>query len=552
MIRTVSVPKRFRSYRFRRGVLTVDRAPVTVSTETKSKTYDGTPLEAGDPVVTGLAGSDAIEAAAVEGLTITGVGSVTPSLEWKWTSVGNADNYTVSVEPGTLTITVNSTPVTITALSASKVYDGEELVVDETTYDGLPDGIWAYGEVEGSLTDVGTAVNELTDYVIGDSNENDVTAYFSNVTLVDGTLEVTPRQVTVTSSSRPEKTYDGKPFPVSTENPPTIEGLIDAEASYVGVTEDLSPVDAGTYENTCSIDWNSVDKNNYAVTTNYGTLTISKAPLSVRTTTVASQKHYDGTPLTYGTLLVEGLVNDEEIEVTVVDGEITDVGSVTSTFDIEWITAKESNYALETRGSNLEIMTTRLVFDLKGPTVEYGESFSLLSATLTCEGTDIPCVAPSISQSGFEASYSLPAEGEAVRLTVSDFRYDATDPGTYPMTYTYSLGGKESNYEISFVNTALVINKPLISFVVTAPAGDNPLGYGYEEGGITAACNGTELVRTSMSTSDSRPTMTAVFDLPYGGGTVAITANYINLQEDFNVSFSGNTIEYDVSVQQGG
>ena len=76
-------------------------APLTVTTPSAEKTYDGTALTAGPAEVTGIQGDDAIFAAATG--SQTEVGSSVNTVEMTWN--GLAGNYDVTFELGTLTVT---------------------------------------------------------------------------------------------------------------------------------------------------------------------------------------------------------------------------------------------------------------------------------------------------------------------------------------------------------------------------------------------------------------------------------------------------------------
>ena len=76
---------------------------------------------------------------------------------------------------------------------------------------GLPEVFSAEITVEGSQTDAGSSPNRVAGYVIRNAYGEDVTAHFSRVETVDGTLIVNPAPITILTGSA-QKAYDGLPL----------------------------------------------------------------------------------------------------------------------------------------------------------------------------------------------------------------------------------------------------------------------------------------------------------------------------------------------------
>ena len=110
------------------------------------------------------------------------------------------DNYTLTQPVLSAEITLR--PITITAASAMKVYDGTELTDDG--YE-IIDGSLAPAQtldsvtVTGSQTEVGSSPNVPSDAVITDDAQVVVTANY-NITYEDGTLKVLPQGALTTSN----------------------------------------------------------------------------------------------------------------------------------------------------------------------------------------------------------------------------------------------------------------------------------------------------------------------------------------------------------------
>ena len=255
---------------------------------------------------------------------------------------GSSANYKVTVT--NKTYTVSEAPVTITTGSATKPYDGTPLTVAASITGLAPED---EGKVTvtatGSVTDVGSVENGYTiDWG---------SAKASNYTLTEekGTLTVTAAPITVTTSTE-EKVYDGKPLIGSA----SVSGLAAADESKVTVTATGTITDVGSAENTYTINWGSAKAGNYDLTEEKGTLSVTKAALTVETS--SASKMYDGSPLTSAGVTVTGLAAADEGKVTVTaTGTITGVGSAENTYTIEWGGAKAGNYTVSDAPGTLTV-----------------------------------------------------------------------------------------------------------------------------------------------------------------------------------------------------
>ena len=284
------------------GTLTVTPASVTVTTGSAEKEYDGTPLTNDEASISGLVNGETAAVTATGSITKVGSTANTYSIRW-----GSADssNYNVSEQLGTLRVTGRAprAEVTLTAASARKTYDGTALTDSSFTSDGLPDGFSVTATVSGSRTDAGSSKNKITSYTIYDENGKKVTAQFTKVTTVDGTLTVDPAPATVTTGSA-EKAYDG--FPLNSSKA-SVSGIVPSEEGYVTVTATGTITDVGTADNTYSIDWGRAKSSNYTLSESLGTLAVTKNDTKITFTSASAEKIYDGTELSARTVTVEGL-----------------------------------------------------------------------------------------------------------------------------------------------------------------------------------------------------------------------------------------------------
>ena len=171
------------------GTLTITPRSVTLTSETASKTYDGTALE--KPVVT--VGGDGFVEGQVKEIKATGSVTNAGSVANTITFTPNKEtfkegNYAITKNEGTLTI--NKRSVLITSQSATKTYDGSALTRPAVTItgDGFVPGELAKAEATGSITKVGSTPNTIQYTTTGAFN-----AANYSIALSVGTLTVTEK-----------------------------------------------------------------------------------------------------------------------------------------------------------------------------------------------------------------------------------------------------------------------------------------------------------------------------------------------------------------------
>ena len=346
------------------GTLTINKRSVTLTSASDSKVYDGTPLTKPEVTVTGdgFVDGEVTDITAIGSVTNVSEGEVTNTIEYTTTDNFKADNYTITEELGTLTITPLDVTVTIKGNTGTYEYDGTEKTVEGYTLD-ISNNLYKASDVnlvnsqaKISATVPGTYAMGLTPGNFENTNPN------FNVTFVvkPGKLTIENRPITITADDVTVK-YDGQPHG---ENGYSITAgsLVDSHAATVTISG--SETDAGKYE-----DWlvpsvtKIVDAENKDVTGYYdiscedGFLTIK--PRSVTLTSETASKVYDGTPLT-----------KPEVKVTgdgFVEGEVTDIratGSVTHVSEGEVTNTitftkgqkfKDSNYTITKTEGKLTI-----------------------------------------------------------------------------------------------------------------------------------------------------------------------------------------------------
>ena len=223
---------------------------------------------------------------------------------WSSEGVVSKSNYTIVENYGTIEITKR--PITVVSASATKEYDGTKLMADGwyISFGSLVNGQSLVGTaLESELTNVGKIFNTCGDgvepeFVIRENDENVTDNY--EITYIWGTLEVTPRPITVISANA-EKTYDGEELTASGWS--VMSGELVSGHTLVGTELSSSIINAGSVLNTCDgtpvfivRSGDGVVTSNYAITYVWGTLTVK--PIEITVETGSAEKTYDGEYLT--------------------------------------------------------------------------------------------------------------------------------------------------------------------------------------------------------------------------------------------------------------
>ncbi|MDR0875375.1 MAG: InlB B-repeat-containing protein, partial [Clostridiales Family XIII bacterium] len=308
---------------------------ITITADSDTKTYDGTALVKNSFTTSALpAGVTRVEATAIGSQTNVGssANAVTTYKLYNGTTEVTAFFTKVKKVDGALTVTANDTDgITITADSDTKTYDGTPLVKNSFANSALPAGVTSVtAVVEGSQTDVGVGENKVKSYKLYNGG-TDVTAYFTKVTLADGTLTVTANTtdgITITAGSA-SKAYDGTALVRNSfTNSVLPAGVTKVEATVTG-----SQTDVGSSKN--EITSYKLLRGDTDVTSFFnaaalvdGTLTVSINTTDAITITAKSDtKKYDGTALTkndFDTSALPGGITSVE---AVVVGSQLNVGS---------------------------------------------------------------------------------------------------------------------------------------------------------------------------------------------------------------------------------
>ena len=317
------------------GTLHIEKRDVSLTSETASKEYDGTPLTRENVTVerNGFVAGEVTDLRATGSVTYVDQGEVTNTITFTPTDKFDENNYSIIKQEGRLSITKREgegKTITVTANSGEKVYDGTPLTNNGFTHTGvLVDGDVLTAVVEGSATNVGDEGKNVVKSYVVKRGDVDVTGNYTFGNSIDGKLTINKRTVNLTSETA-SKEYDGKPLtkPVVTV---TGNGFVTGEVSDIKATGSATFVDDGKVTNAITYtEGENFKETNYTISKEEGKLSITKRGGEGKTITVTAnsdEKVYDGAPLTNNGFTHAGALVEGDELTAVVEGSQTDVGS---------------------------------------------------------------------------------------------------------------------------------------------------------------------------------------------------------------------------------
>ena len=286
------------------GSLTINKLNVVLTSETASKTYDGTALTKPIVKVTGdgFVAGEVSDIKATGSVTHVSAGEVTNTITYTEGTNFKESNYNITKTEGKLSITpLGGVVVTIKGQTKTVTYDGEEhtawkydvIDISDPLYIKAPDEVpnfWNKNAKGARGTDAGTYAMGWEAADFENTNTN-----FSNVefVVVDGKLEISKRSVKLTSASD-SKVYDGNAL---TNGEVTVSG--DGFAKDEGATYNVtgSQTVVGTSDNTFTYTLNEGTKaDNYTIEKTEGELEVTPVTDKVIVTITGKTKTvtYDG------------------------------------------------------------------------------------------------------------------------------------------------------------------------------------------------------------------------------------------------------------------
>jgi len=263
------------------GTIKVLPAELTVTTDSATKVYDGKALTAG-ATVNGLVDNEEVTLKATG--EQTQVGSSSNGYKLTFDKTAKAKNYkVVSENLGTLTVTKQS----IVPSDPGTPSDNYKGVTVDDPKDAVYDGVehkWMPVVKDAD----GKTLVEGVDYVVAYDTDDFIDITTINVTItgkgnytgaIAKSYRITKAPLHVVTGSA-TKVYDGKALTSATV---TIDGL--AKRDRIGITVTGKQTTVGSSQNTYAIDWMQTSADNYELTEELGTLTVTPAPAKPKTPT---------------------------------------------------------------------------------------------------------------------------------------------------------------------------------------------------------------------------------------------------------------------------
>ena len=512
------------------GTLEITPREITLTSGSDEKIYDGTPLTKDEVTVSAPGFVDG------EGATYTVTGSQTKvgesdnSFTYKLNDNTYASNYTITPEYGKLKVkpVTAEVVVTITEHSGSAKYDGTEKTVTGYDVTSISNPLYTVNDFNfsGDATIKGTDADTYAMNLVPGNFENN-NPNFKNVrfNILDGTLVITPRVLTITSGSD-SKEYDGTPL---TNSKITVTG--DGFAENEGATYDVtgSQLDVGSSDNTFDYTLNDNTKaDNYIITKELGKLTVTQKSSEITIKALSDSKLYDGTPLTNDKYeFTQNILADGDVLHVTVEGSITNYE--------DGVDGKVANVVTDyyVTNSNGDVITENYKFapSINGTLEIIRRNVTLTSATddKVYDGTPLTKDEVTVSGEGF-------AENEGATYDVTGSQ---TDAGSSDNSFTYTLNDntKAGNYIITTVVGKLTVTASDKEVVVYISGNTGTEKYdgtekavtGYEVTGIS-----NNLYKESDFTFSGKATVSAtdVKETAYMMGLTA--ADFENTNENFS------------------
>ena len=530
------------------GTLTISKRKVTLTSQTDSKDYDGTPLTRPNVTITnGFVKDEVKEVKATGAVTNVSEGEVTNTIVITEGENFKESNYSITKHEGTLSITEVDAEVTVTI-------KGHE---ETATYDGNPHSVEGYeitdisnklytkddvkftGQAKAEGTEAGTYQMHLTKDLFSNKNSN-----FKKVTFVveDGSLTINresiddQKRITVTkpeNSKYNDEEHKNKPTVTDAE---TGKALVEDMDYTLAYSDDVTNAGTVTVTVTGIGNYEGSFEVTYEITKRNVTLTSGSA-----------SKVYDKTALTNDTVTVsgEGFAKDEGATYKVT-GSQTEVGESKNTFKYELKSnTKASNYNITKELGNLIV------------TAQDGE----IVVTITGHSDSVEYDGNEKTVSGYDVAIT-----EGSKYTTDDFTFNGnaeakgTEAGTYPMNLA---ADQFTNTNDNYTQVTFIVNDGTLTINPKSITPDGPDTPKEEKTGITVTdpensiYDGNEHIN-GLTVTDSKLNTTLAegtdYTLTYSGdlinvGTVTITIKGIgNYTGEFTKTYQILPREYTVTT----
>ncbi len=548
------------------GTLDISPAKVTVTAGSASRTYNGSPLTAAEAnpqfAAEGFVGDDAIASAKVDG-SITDVGETESNVVQDSVVLKDgtkASNYSITYKPGKLEVTpvADEVVVAIAEKSDTKEYNGSEQSVEGYELRSISNSNYAATDIEfvGSADDQVAKGTDAGTYEMNLKPEDfkNNSANFTNVKfqIVDGSLTITKRAVTLTSATPAEKTYDGNPLEDRTVSI-TSGSLATGDKFVADVTGSQtnagSSANAFTYklENAAGEELAKDAEGayrNYNVTKAEGVLKVNPVSNEVVVTIVGNHAEgtYSGKPLTatgYSFASSNALYTSAKVAFSG-ENSVSRTDAGTSVMDLQgkFTNADAVNFPnVRFKIANGSVIVSKAKVTLQSANLEKEYDGTALTNKTGGEGQT-----PLAVESGW-------AEGEGAAYT---FTGSQTLVGGSPNAFDYALkdNTKADNYEISVIFGQLTVTSRQAQYRVTVEA-NSSIGNMYD--GVEHAATGLKTSEFTvdgqkytvegLNTSDPRAVNAGEYANTISGTPVVKDANGNDVSSQFAVTLVPGKLE---------
>ena len=436
----------------------ITRRTVKLTSESDSKTYDGTPLVKHDVTVSEDGFADGEGATYSYTGTQTDAGSSENTFTYALNEGTLASNYAITTANGTLTVEAVKTEVKveITGHTDTVTYDGQVHSVSGYDVTNISNKLYSDTAISFTGTAVVSRIVAGTSYMgLTAAQFSNTSANFTNVTFVvhDGWLKIDPKSIVPDGPDTPDEKKTG------------IEVTKPADSKYDGNVHENIPVVKDTKTGATLVEGTDYTLSYKGDTTNAGTVTVTIIGVgnytgshnveyqinkrNVTLTSATASKVYDKTPLTNSNITIggDGFAKLEGASYHVT-GSQTNVGDSDNEFTYKLNDdTKASNYNIEVKFGKLYITTQdgKVIVVITG----HKKTYDYDGTEKTVSGYDV-----SITEGSTYAEEDFTFNGNA--------EVKATEANTYPMGLKASdFTNNNTNYSsVMFVvnDGSLVIN----------------------------------------------------------------------------------------------
>jgi gliding motility-associated-like protein len=425
----------------------ISKLPITITASTNTKVYDGTISATATPTLTGTLASGDVGTYSETydtknqgaGKTLTPTGAILDA-----TNASMTGNYSITYVTNTNGV-ISKLPITITASTNTKVYDGTISATATPTLTGtLASGdVGVYSETYDTKSQ-GTNKTLTPTGVILDATNTSMTGNYSITYASVNTGIIAKKPITITATAGQTKVYGGSD---PTSYAYTLSTALVGSDVLTGALTRAAGETVGPY----AISQGTLTNANYDIAFVANNFTITKKPITI-TATAGQTKVYGGSdPTSYAYSLNTPLIGSDFLT-----GALARVaGEIVGPYAISQGTLANTNYDIAFVGSDFSITKAPLTITAKPHTITY-------NGTAYAGGNGV-------EPTGLAA-------GETISNLTGTLIYTGTSQGAKNVdSYTIIPDGLSSpNYNINYVGGTLEIKKATLKVI----AGDQSVNFG--------------------------------------------------------------------------